>query len=108
MFECLDLVHSFSYEGFSIYRINGLCLRVFNRSSQLLLHGRKVKRRQNSTLIITAITISRLLINVPRFALVTVTTFFMAFYMNHVIYLSRGRFDYGYNMQLNVLIGELI
>lgn len=26
--------------------------------------------------------------------------------MNHVIYLSRGRFDYGYNMQLNVFIGK--
>ncbi|XP_068897024.1 post-GPI attachment to proteins factor 3 [Tenebrio molitor] len=49
--------------------------------------------------------IIRLCRNAPKFILVTITTFFVAFLANHVAYLGMGRFDYGYNMQLNVFIG---
>ncbi|CAH1993816.1 unnamed protein product [Acanthoscelides obtectus] len=42
---------------------------------------------------------------VPKFALITISSFFMAFFINHAVYLSMGRIDYGYNMELNILIG---
>ncbi|KAG5896514.1 hypothetical protein JTB14_020487 [Gonioctena quinquepunctata] len=42
---------------------------------------------------------------VPRFALVTITIFFIAFLVSHVGYLSSGLIDYGYNMELNIIIG---
>ncbi|KAJ8911446.1 hypothetical protein NQ315_013808 [Exocentrus adspersus] len=48
----------------------------------------------------------RLLRNkVPRFVVVVLTTFFIAFFANHAAYLSMGSIDYGYNMELNILIG---
>lgn len=48
----------------------------------------------------------RLLRNkIPRFGLLAITTFFITFFANHVMYLSMGRIDYGYNMELNILIG---
>ncbi|XP_074031516.1 per1-like protein PGAP3 [Leptinotarsa decemlineata] len=42
---------------------------------------------------------------IPRFALVTITTFFIAFLVSHVGYLSLGQIDYGYNMELNIFVG---
>ncbi|XP_018575419.1 post-GPI attachment to proteins factor 3 [Anoplophora glabripennis] len=42
---------------------------------------------------------------IPRFALLAITTFFFTFFANYVMYLSMGRIDYGYNMELNILIG---
>ncbi|XP_066155683.1 post-GPI attachment to proteins factor 3 isoform X1 [Euwallacea fornicatus] len=43
----------------------------------------------------------------PRFLHIILTIFFLAFFVNHTAYLSMGRFDYEYNMQLNVLVGTI-
>lgn len=43
----------------------------------------------------------------PRFILIIVTVFFLSFFVSHTSYLSTGKFDYGYNMQLNILIGTI-
>lgn len=45
MFECVDLVNSFSHERFSFYGTNGLRMCVFNCFSQLLLYGCEVSKR---------------------------------------------------------------
>jgi len=47
----------------------------------------------------------RVLRNAPRTILVILTTFFLAVFLNHVAYLSTGRFSYSYNMQLNIAVG---
>lgn len=41
----------------------------------------------------------------PRFILIIMSVFFLAFFANHAAYLSSGKFDYAYNMQLNILVG---
>ncbi|XP_060528949.1 post-GPI attachment to proteins factor 3 [Cylas formicarius] len=41
----------------------------------------------------------------PRFVATGLSVFFLAFFANHSVYLGTGDFDYGYNMELNVLIG---
>lgn len=34
-------------------------------------------------------------------------TFFILFYYSHISYLGKGRFDYTYNMQINLMVGKL-
>ncbi|XP_066248077.1 post-GPI attachment to proteins factor 3 isoform X2 [Euwallacea similis] len=43
----------------------------------------------------------------PKFLHIILTVFFLAFFANHTSYLSMGRFDYEYNMQLNVIVGTI-
>ncbi|XP_017780018.1 PREDICTED: post-GPI attachment to proteins factor 3 [Nicrophorus vespilloides] len=49
--------------------------------------------------------IMRFMKDFPRFLKIAVTVFFIAFYANHVTYLKLGKFDYLYNMQVNILVG---
>ncbi|KAL1501827.1 hypothetical protein ABEB36_007081 [Hypothenemus hampei] len=42
-----------------------------------------------------------------RFLFLTMTIIFLAVFFNHTTYLSMGRFDYEYNMKLNIIIGTL-
>lgn len=39
--------------------------------------------------------------------IITISLFCLAFYFNHVYYLTYTRFDYGYNMRINILFGIL-
>ncbi|KRT85087.1 hypothetical protein AMK59_2900 [Oryctes borbonicus] len=36
-----------------------------------------------------------------------ITFFFLIFFLDHVLYLNQGRFDYSYNMKVNVMTGLL-
>ncbi|CAH0555988.1 unnamed protein product [Brassicogethes aeneus] len=44
---------------------------------------------------------------VHKFVMVIIATFFVAYFFNHVTYLSLGKFDYRYNMTVNVLVGTV-
>ncbi|CAG9859950.1 unnamed protein product [Phyllotreta striolata] len=41
---------------------------------------------------------------VPKIVLSLVTVFFVFFFMSHAAYLSAGKIDYGYNMELNITV----
>lgn len=43
----------------------------------------------------------------PRFFNILVTALFAAFYLNHIYYLSGPKFDYGYNMAVNIIVGSI-
>ncbi|KAK5645161.1 hypothetical protein RI129_006461 [Pyrocoelia pectoralis] len=49
----------------------------------------------------------RILRNASQLLLLVMTVMFLAFYVNHVVYLSTGRFSYAYNMELNLTVGAL-
>ncbi|XP_019876423.2 post-GPI attachment to proteins factor 3 [Aethina tumida] len=60
-----------------------------------------------SMILITCYTmVHRILRNVVmQSILIIIATFFLAFFFSHVTYLSQGRFDYKYNMIVNILVG---
>lgn len=43
-----------------------------------------------------------------KVALIVIFSFTLALYLNHVLYLSTGRFDYQYNMVINIVVGKYL
>lgn len=51
--------------------------------------------------------VQRLLLGMPRMMNILISSCFFAFFVNHVAYIRSGRFDYAYNMKLNVMLGAV-
>ncbi|GLV34388.1 Post-GPI attachment to proteins 3 [Carabus blaptoides fortunei] len=60
-----------------------------------------------SIILMSCYCMSIRLLPVTRFYKLVITASFLAFFVNHVAYLSYGGFDYGYNMKVNIIFATI-
>ncbi|KAH1003025.1 hypothetical protein HUJ05_010974 [Dendroctonus ponderosae] len=115
LLQRLDLVGRFPQSRPALDRMAGLCGRIFHHSGQLLCDVRPVsdfleswesREGDRCDCRVLPHVLGAVFPKRPQLVLL-VSLGFLLFFLKHAAYLSRGRFDYAYNIMLNINVGAL-